>query len=129
MLIGLFLILVCQLVGEAITRGTGLPVPGPVLGMGLMFVLLVLPEGHSPLARRTREESVPGVCRTLLANLSLLFVPAGVGVVQRLDLLAVHGIGYAVTLVGSTIVGLVVTALVFRFTARLMGSSDEETAP
>lgn len=129
MLIGLFLILVCQLVGEAITRGTGLPVPGPVLGMGLMFVLLVLPEGRSPLARRTREESVPGVCRALLANLSLLFVPAGVGVVQRLDLLAVHGIGYAVTLVGSTIIGLVVTALVFRFTARLMGSSDEETAP
>ncbi len=129
MIVGLFLILVCQLVGEALARGTGLPVPGPVIGMGLLFVLLLLPEGRTPLARETREESVPGACRGLLAHLSLLFVPAGVGVVQRLDLLAAHGIGYAVTLIGSTLITLTVTALAFRFTARLIGSSDEETAP
>ncbi|MGH2340436.1 CidA/LrgA family protein [Segnochrobactraceae bacterium EtOH-i3] len=126
MIVGLFLILICQLVGEAIAHGTGLPVPGPVIGMGLLFVLLLLPEGRTPLARETREDGVPGACRALLANLSLLFVPAGVGVVQRLDLLAAHGIGYAVTLVGSTLITLTVTALAFRFTARLMGDRGEE---
>lgn len=126
MIVGLFLILVCQLIGEALARGTGLPIPGPVIGMGLLFILLLLPEGRTPLARETREESVPGACRGLLAHLSLLFVPAGVGVVQRLDLLAAHGLGFALTLIGSTVVTLVATALAFRFTARLMGDDGEE---
>ena len=33
-------ILGCQLIGELVVTGTGLPVPGPVVGMALLFVSL-----------------------------------------------------------------------------------------
>ena len=44
--------------------------------------------------------------RGLLANLSLLFVPAGVGVVQKLDLIAAHGIAIIAVLAVSVVVTL-----------------------
>ncbi|MCK4938707.1 MAG: CidA/LrgA family protein, partial [Rhodospirillaceae bacterium] len=42
-------LLAYQLVGEVISKGLELPLPGPVVGMGLLFVTLLikgnLPEG------------------------------------------------------------------------------------
>jgi putative effector of murein hydrolase LrgA (UPF0299 family) len=72
MLESLTLILVCQLIGEVSVLVTRLPVPGPVLGMLLLLAWLLL-RGGVP-------ESVGRTADTLLAHLSLLFVPAGVGV-------------------------------------------------
>ncbi len=71
MLEHLTLIFGCQLAGELIVAATGLPVPGPVCGMALLFAGLVIKGGlPAELAR---------VGDALLGNLSLLFVPAGVG--------------------------------------------------
>ena len=61
----------------------------------------------------------------LLAHLSLLFIPASVGVIQRLDVLAEYGVGLAVALVASTFVTLVVTVVIFVVVSRLSGSSME----
>jgi len=61
----------------------------------------------------------------LLAHLSLLFIPASVGVVQRLDVVAEYGVGLAVALVVSTFVTLVVTVVTFVVVSRLSGSSME----
>ncbi len=58
--------------------------------------------------------------RSLLAHLSLLFVPAGVGVVQKLDLIAEHGIAVIVILAISVVVTLAVTVATFRLASRLM---------
>ncbi|MDB5374083.1 MAG: LrgA family protein [Belnapia sp.] len=74
-------LLVCQLAGEILARALHLPVPGPVIGMVLLFLGLLL----------RRRPSPPGLAATadaLLGNLGLLFVPAGVGVVLYLPLLA-----------------------------------------
>ena len=49
----------------------------------------------------------------LLSSLSLLFVPAGVGVVQYFDLLAAHGVALALALVASTVLTLLTTVGVF----------------
>jgi holin-like protein len=54
------------------------------------------------------------VARFLLAHLSLLFVPVGVGVISQLGLLAEHGVRLLVVIVVSTWVGMAVTALVLR---------------
>jgi putative effector of murein hydrolase LrgA (UPF0299 family) len=56
----------------------------------------------------------------LLAHLSLLFVPAGVGVVQKLDLVAAHGIAFAGVLAVSVLVTLLVTVTTFLLASRLM---------
>ncbi|WP_035679947.1 CidA/LrgA family protein, partial [Bradyrhizobium liaoningense] len=53
MLASLGLILLCQLIGEAVVRGLGLPLPGPVLGLLLLLVLL--------LARDRFALLVPGI--------------------------------------------------------------------
>jgi holin-like protein len=103
MVIGLIALLTCQLVGELVVRSLDLPLPGPLLGMVLMFVLLQLvrPGSDSGLVR------VPG---TLLRYLSLLYVPAGVGVVAYLSLLGSALLPTAVALVVSWLAGLLATA-------------------
>ena len=95
--------MLCQLAGEVIVRGLGLPMPGPALGLVLLLLLLLARDRFKVLARGPlQQDGVEGASRGLLvlANLSLLFVPAGVGVVQKLDLVAAHGIAVAVRLPG-----------------------------
>ena len=124
MIIGLTVILLCQLLGEVVARGVGWPLPGPVLGMLFLLVFLSLRDSVAkkvPELGRTLDSTGKG----LLAHLSLLFIPASVGVVQRLDVLADYGTGLAVALVVSTFVTLVVTVVTFVVVSRLSGSSME----
>ncbi len=102
--------LACQLAGEALARVTGLPVPGPILGLVLLFAGLTLRGRPAPRL----EESADG----LLAHLSLLFVPAGVGVVQYLPLLASEWLAVSASVVGSAVVAIAVTGLTMRILSR-----------
>lgn len=121
MIASLSLILICQLIGEVIVRGLHLPLPGPVLGMALLFAALIMRDRIPALARGPlRDGGVEGASKSLLANLSLMFVPAGVGVVQNLDLLAQRGVAIAVVLAASVVVTLLVTVGTFLIISRLM---------
>lgn len=106
---GLAWLLGCQTAGELLSRGLGLPVPGPVVGMGLLVLAL-----RWPVVRA----AVADTARLLLSHLSLLFVPVGVGVMVHLGLLQDHGWRVLVVLLASTWIGLAVTALVLRWTWR-----------
>ncbi|MDF1609008.1 CidA/LrgA family protein [Hoeflea sp. YIM 152468] len=118
MLSALTLILTCQLIGELVTRFLGLPVPGPVAGMVILFVLLAL-KGSVP-------QHVGTVADSLLRNLALLFVPAGVGVMAHLGLLGQDWLPISVALVGSTLATIAVTGLVMSRLARNSGSDRTE---
>ena len=121
MIASLGLILLCQLVGEVVVRGLGLPLPGPVVGLALLLVLLLVRDRIRALARGPLQgDGVESASRGLLANLSLLFVPAGVGVVQKLDLVAEHGLAIATVLAISVIVTLLATVATFLAASRLM---------
>jgi holin-like protein len=96
------LLLVCQLVGEVISRLLALPVPGPVIGMVILFAGLSL--------RGRPAAGLEGAANGLLRHLSLLFVPAGVGVAQYFSLLSDQWLPVGVALVGSTVATLVATA-------------------
>jgi holin-like protein len=99
---GLAWLLAAQAAGELTTRALSLPLPGPVLGMVLLLVALRWPSVRASV----------GVCANfLLAHLSLLFVPVGVGVMTHLGLVGQYGGRMLAVLVLSTVVGLVVTAL------------------
>ncbi len=127
MIRGFALLLLCQLVGEGVARGFGLPVPGPVLGLVLLVVGLALAKRRSrPQADVSAVADVERVSNGLLSVLALLFVPAGVGVVQHLGLISAHGLGLGLALVGSTAITLVVTVLVFVGVARLTGAEESE---
>jgi holin-like protein len=121
MIASLSLILLCQLAGEVFVRGLGLPMPGPVIGLMLLLVLLLARDRFAVLARGPlQSDGVENASRGLLANLSLLFVPAGVGVVQKLDLVAEHGIAFVGVLAISVMVTLLVTVATFLLASRLM---------
>jgi putative effector of murein hydrolase LrgA (UPF0299 family) len=110
-------LLFSQLAGEAIVRLGSLPIPGPVIGMALLFTLMV---ARIPLPP-TLGETADG----LLRHLSLLFVPAGAGVIQHLDRLGTDAVRLLVVVVLTTAITLAVTALVFEFVARWMGVDEE----
>lgn len=105
MLPSITLLLVYQTVGEITTRVLGLPVPGPVIGMLMLFATLVI-RGRTP----------PGLSDTangLLTHLSLLFVPAGAGVMIHVQRIRGEALPIFVALVISTALTVAVTAVVF----------------
>jgi len=121
MIASLSLILLCQLAGEAFVRGIGLPMPGPVIGLMLLLLLLLMRDRFAVLARGPLQDGgVETTSAGLLANLSLLFVPAGVGVVQKIDLIVHHGIAFLGVLAISVLITLLVTVGTFLLASRLM---------
>lgn len=102
MLNALTLILVCQLAGELVSAWAKLPVPGPVIGMVFLFIILSVRGGISTNMAATADG--------LLSHLSLLFVPAGVGVMLHFRLLGEDWPAIAAALIGSTLVTIAVTA-------------------
>ena len=103
MLEALTLLLACQLAGEVLARLLDLPVPGPVVGMLILFLGLVL--------RGSVPEPLERTCRGLLDHLSLLFVPAGVGVLTHLSLVGREWLPISVSLLVSTALTIAVTGL------------------
>jgi putative effector of murein hydrolase LrgA (UPF0299 family) len=111
-------LLTCQLVGEVVARLLHLPLPGPVLGMVILFCALVL--------RGSVPADLSAVTGELLANLSLLFVPAGVGVMLHAGLLAQNWLPLAVALAASAAITLAVTGLLMRFVGGGTGGQRPE---
>jgi holin-like protein len=107
MLGSLALLLIFQLVGEILAKALSLPIPGPVLGMLLLFIVLIVRGSLSPDLKNTAQ--------TLLSNLSLFFVPAGVGVILHISLLKNEWLSLSLTLIFSTLITMLITALVMTF--------------
>ena len=123
MIRGLFLLLLCQLVGEVLSRSLALPAPGPVIGLALLTLALALWTRWRPMSDDEIANSDVGRAATgLLCSLSLLFVPAGVGVVQYVGLLREDGVALAASLVVSTIAALLATVGVFVLVKRKLAS-------
>lgn len=99
-------LLVCQFLGEFAARALGLPIPGPVIGMVLLFAVLLARYGGEGLP----DKPLSHVADTLLGNLGLLFVPAGVGVMLYLPLLARDWPAILAAIVIGTAVGIAFTA-------------------
>jgi holin-like protein len=126
MIASLSLILLCQLTGEVIVRATALRIPGPVVGLVLLLVLLLIRDRFGLLARGPLQGGgVENAAKGLLAHLSLLFVPAGVGVVEQLDLVAAHGVVIALVLAISVVATLLATVATFLLASRLMAARRE----
>ncbi len=114
----LTLIFSCQLAGELLAAAAGLPVPGPVCGMLILLSALVA-YGRLP-------SDLGAVADALLGNLSLLFVPAGVGVMLHAGLLGTQWLPVTTALVASTALTIAVTAIVMSKLARPEQSADQK---
>src|SRR5271157_5179314 len=126
MIRGFFILLVFQLVGEVAARGLALPAPGPVIGLALLVVALAVTRRWRQFDEQALAASELGhAARGLLAALPLLFVPAGVGVVQYLGLLRDQGLALAAALVVSTVATLIATVGVFLLVKRFAATKEE----
>ena len=107
MISALTLLLLFQLVGEVLSGLLSLPIPGPVIGMALLFVTLVIRGGPNESLRTTSNG--------LLQNLSLLFIPAGAGILLHLNRLADDWLPIVLAVVISTLLTLSFSALIIQW--------------
>ncbi|HEY0844795.1 MAG TPA: CidA/LrgA family protein [Noviherbaspirillum sp.] len=99
-------LLIFQTLGEGLAFAFSLPIPGPVIGMLLLFCYLMVKNGAADKLAPTTLE--------FLKHLSLLFVPAGVGIMVHAQRVAAEWLPIVAALVISAVVSLVVTALVLK---------------
>jgi holin-like protein len=117
---GITILLIYQLAGEISVLLLGIPVPGPVLGMIMLFLTL--------LVRRGSSESLDAGSGALLSHLSLLFVPAGVGMMVHFDRITHGWLSISVALVLSTVVTMAATAAIMVGTRRLLSRKPRNHA-
>ncbi|WP_313705795.1 CidA/LrgA family protein [Massilia sp.] len=98
------ILLLFQCLGEGAVFLLGLPVPGPVAGMVLLFCAL--------LAWPALQTRIEAAANELLRHLSLLFVPAGVGIVAAAASGSGHWLAIGASLVVSTLLTLAVTGFI-----------------
>ena len=104
------ILLLCQLAGEVLAKATNLPIPGPVIGMVLLFAGIAI-KGSVP-------RGLGATTAGLLDHLALLFVPAGVGIMSLLPLLSSEYPAIIAALIGSTVLTILVTAVVMNVLLR-----------
>ena len=110
MLKSVFIILLYQLIGELFQKFFGLSIPGPVIGLVLLLLTLLL------IQKRQRvvpiKEDLFNSAEILLNYLPLLFIPVGVGVVMHLSLLEDNLASVVLVIILGTLLTLALTGYV-----------------
>jgi len=106
----IMILLLCQLAGTVVQHGTGLPIPGPVMGLVLLLGILLWQGGP--------DKDLHDTAGGFLKYLGLLFVPAGVGVVTELQELRANALAIVIAVPVSTLLGLGVTGLLMQRLSR-----------
>lgn len=98
-----FTILVALIIaGDTIAAVSGLPIPGPAIGLMVLSLYFVWCGGApEPSMARLFDVAAP--------RFQMFFVPAAVGVVANFDLLASSWVFFAVAIIGGTTLALAVT--------------------
>ena len=107
LLAGMSILLLCQLIGETLESLFHLPIPGSVIGMVILLAGLMI-YGKVPEGLRITSNG-------LMRYLSLLFIPAGVGVMDQWSLIRSNLLSITVTLVISAIALQAAIAIFMRF--------------
>lgn len=116
MLLALFILLSFQFLGEGTVRLFHLFIPGPVLGMVYFFVALLL---WKPL-----KGYVDDLTKFITTHLSLFYIPAGVGMIEYFDLFGKYGVGMVITIIVSTFITIIATALIFQWLLRITKNGE-----
>ncbi|HSP47076.1 MAG TPA: CidA/LrgA family protein [Clostridiaceae bacterium] len=95
------IILAILLLGEGIRLATGITIPGTVIGMVLLFIAL--------MTKLISLDQIEQVSKFLLDHLAFLFVPAGVGLINSLDVIGSSWLPILVIVLVSTVIVIGVT--------------------
>lgn len=104
---GLLILLLCQCIGEALKAYFQLSLPGPVLGMLILFCGL--------LVVKQVPDSVGRSSQLLIAQLGLMFLPASVGLFFLGDSFDDQWLAIIAAVVIGSILSLLFNSLVMRW--------------
>ena len=93
-------------------------IPGSIIGMIILFVLLK--------SKIIKVESIEELGNFFLDNMAIFFVPAGVSLINSLDLIGSNIIVLAATIIISTILVMVITAIVVEKMIEIKSKKGQE---
>ena len=111
MLRGMAVLMAFQLAGELLAAGFHAPVSGPIIGMALLVLWMMIVSGRV-------HDAVASASDALLANMAVLFVPIGVGAMAYGEVFRQHWLLIAIAVVIGTAVTIATTALTAKFLSR-----------
>ena len=102
MLKGIITLLIFQFLGECIAKLFERLVPGPVIGMVLLLLFLMI--------KKSSFESLDNAVLIHLRYLPLLFIPAAMGIITQADIISKEFWAISISLLLGTIIALAFTA-------------------
>lgn len=102
MLIGLFTLLVFQFLGGCIAKFFNLMIPGPVIGMLLLLIFLLI--------KKRSFFSLDNAVDLHLKYLPLMFIPAAMGIITQVDIIEKEFVAIIVSLFIGTIIAIAFSA-------------------
>ena len=103
----LMIIFSISIIGEGISSVFNLPVPGSIIGLILLFLALQF--------KLLRLRHVSMVGNFLLANMTILFLPPAVGIMDKFQVIAPYLLPIILIILGAIVLNMVVIALVVQF--------------
>ena len=117
----LMIIFMISLVGEGISSVFHLPVPGSIIGLVLLFLALQFQ------LLRLRHISMVG--NFLLANMTILFLPPAVGIMDKFQVIAPYLLPIILIVLGAIVLNVCVIAVVVQLIkTRFEGDYEEGDA-
>lgn len=108
---------VCQLLGECIVQSIGLPLPGPLVGMVLLFSGLIL-YGRVP-------EKLNSTVSKMLRHMMLFFIPLVAGVMMHAERMAAEWFPFMAACIVGAAVTLIVTSLTFAWMLKFKRGTEQ----
>ena len=117
----LMLIFMISLVGEGISSVFHLPVPGSIIGLVLLFLALQF--------KLLRLRHISMVGNFLLANMTILFLPPAVGIMDKFQVIAPYLLPIILIVLGAIVLNVCVIAVVVQLIkTRFEGDYEEGDA-
>ena len=117
----LMIIFMISLVGEGISNVFHLPVPGSIIGLVLLFLALQF--------KLLRLRHISMVGNFLLANMTILFLPPAVGIMDKFQVIAPYLLPIILIVLGAIVLNVCVIAVVVQLLkTRFEGDYEEGDA-
>ena len=117
----LMIIFMISLVGEGISSAFHLPVPGSIIGLVLLFLALQF--------KLLRLRHISMVGNFLLANMTILFLPPAVGIMDKFQVIAPYLLPIILIVLGAIVLNVCVIAVVVQLIkTRFEGDYEEGDA-
>ncbi|SKA03726.1 holin-like protein [Pilibacter termitis] len=114
----LFFILFFSFLGESVSTVLKLPIPGSILGMIFLFIALE--------TNLLKVEDIKEVGEFLLGNMTILFLPAGVGIMAQFHVIAGKWWQIAFIIIFALVLNIVIVGKIVEFVkVKLEGDYEE----